>query len=82
MGNGSTKLLGHKQGWIVLITRSQSVQLGLTLPELLIGIAILGILASVGLPSFQSWMVDTKIRTAAESIQNGLQRARPALNLF
>ncbi len=76
MGNGSTKLLGHKQGWIVLITRSQSVQLGLTLPELLIGIAILGILASVGLPSFQSWMVDTKIRTAAESIQNGLQRAR------
>lgn len=76
MGNGSTRMLGYKQGWIVLITRSQSVQLGLTLPELLIGIAILGILASVGLPGFQTWMVDTKIRTAAESIQSGLQRAR------
>jgi type IV fimbrial biogenesis protein FimT len=73
-------MLDYKQGWIVLIICSKSVPLslqrGLTLPELLIGIAILGILASVGLPSFQTWMVDTKIRTATESIQNGLQRAR------
>ncbi len=76
MGNGHHELLGYKQGRIVLTTRPQSVQLGLTLPELLIGIAILGILASVGLPSFQSWTVDTKIRTAAESILSGLQRAR------
>lgn len=52
------------------------MQLGLTLPELLIGIVILGLLASVGLPSFQSWMADLKIRTAAESILSGLQRAR------
>lgn len=60
----------------MLIARLQSAQLGLTLPELLLGITILGILASVGLPSFQSWTVDTKIRTAAESVLNGLQRAR------
>jgi type IV fimbrial biogenesis protein FimT len=44
--------------------------------ELMIGIAILAILASVAVPSFQSWLQNTQIRNAAESILSGLQRAR------
>jgi len=44
--------------------------------ELMIGIAILAILSAVAVPSFQSWLQNSQIRNAAESILNGLQRAR------
>lgn len=49
---------------------------GVTLIELMIGIAIVAILLSMGLPSFRTWIQNSKIRTAAESVQNGLQIAR------
>ena len=44
--------------------------------ELLIGIAIIGILLALAAPNFAVWIQNSKIRTAAESIQNGLQLAR------
>lgn len=53
-----------------------SKQRGVTLIELMIGIAIMAILLAVGLPGFKVWMLNTQIRTATESIQNGLQLAR------
>lgn len=53
-----------------------SSQRGATLVELLIGIAIVGLLMAVGLPSYTAWIQNTKIRTAAESVLNGLQLAR------
>lgn len=49
---------------------------GFTLIELMIGIAILAVLISVALPEFSTWIQNTKIRTAAESVQTGLQLAR------
>lgn len=49
---------------------------GVSLIELMIGLTILSILLFEGLPSFAAWMQNTQIRTAAESIQNGLQMAR------
>lgn len=51
-------------------------QRGVSLIELMVGIAILGILAALATPSYTAWIQNTKIRTAAESIQNGLQIAR------
>ncbi len=57
---------------------SKSVQFGYSLIELLVGVAILGILATVAVPEFKIWIHNTQIRNAAESIVNGLQLARAA----
>jgi type IV fimbrial biogenesis protein FimT len=48
----------------------------MTLIELMIGLAIFGILMFLGLPSYSAWIQNTKIRNAAESVQIGLQLAR------
>ena len=49
---------------------------GFTLVELMIAVAVLSILLSVGVPSLKAWILNTKIRTTAEAMQNGLQLAR------
>lgn len=49
---------------------------GFSLIELIIGIVIMSILLAAALPSFTAWIQNAKIRTAAESLQNGLQLAR------
>jgi len=49
---------------------------GFTLIELLVGLSIFGILIVSALPSYTAWIQNTKIRNAAESVQNGLQLAR------
>lgn len=54
----------------------QATQQGVTLVELLVGIAIVGILLAVGIPSFTGWIQNTQVRTAAESMLTGLQLAR------
>lgn len=42
----------------------------------MIGLIILAILLSAGLPAFSLWIQNTQNRTAAESLLNGLQLAR------
>ncbi len=49
---------------------------GFSLIELLVTLAILGVLLALAAPSFSAWIGNTRIRTTAESIQNGLQLAR------
>jgi type IV fimbrial biogenesis protein FimT len=49
---------------------------GVTLIELLVALSIFAILVLIGIPSFQQWLLNTRVRTAAESIQNGLRYAR------
>ena len=51
-------------------------QRGTSLIELSIGLVIVAILIAAGLPSFSAWIQNSQIRTAAESLQNGLQIAR------
>jgi type IV fimbrial biogenesis protein FimT len=49
---------------------------GFSLMELIVGMAILGILMSLGIPAFSDWMRNARVRTTAESVLNGLQLAR------
>jgi type IV fimbrial biogenesis protein FimT len=49
---------------------------GFSLIELIVGMAILGILMSIGIPAFSDWMRNARVRTTAESVLNGLQLAR------
>lgn len=53
--------------------RSQS---GVTLIELLIGMAVIAIALNFALPSYATWIQNLQIRNAAQSILNGLQLAR------
>lgn len=49
---------------------------GFTLIEFMIAVTIIGILFGLGIPSFRAWLQNAQIRTATESMQNGLQLAR------
>ena len=49
---------------------------GFSLVELMVTIAILAILLILGVPTYEQWIRNTRIRNAAESIQNGLRLAR------
>lgn len=50
--------------------------MGFSLIELLIGVAILGLLMSFAAPNLRAWILNAQIRNAAESIVSGLQQAR------
>ena len=51
-------------------------QRGVSLVELAVGLAIIGALLALAAPSYSAWIQNTKIRTTAEGILNGLQLAR------
>lgn len=48
----------------------------MTLVELMVGIAILGIISAIAVPSYTEFIANTQIRSTTESIRNGLQVAR------
>lgn len=49
---------------------------GFTLIEMMIVVVIIGIATILGIPSYRAWMQNTQIYNAAESAQNGLQKAK------
>lgn len=49
---------------------------GVTLIELMIGLAIVAIVLALGVPSFSVWIQNSRLRNAAESILSGMQLAR------
>lgn len=49
---------------------------GFNLIELLTGVAVLGVLVAIGLPSLSAWIQNAQIRTAAEGVMSGLNLAR------
>jgi type IV fimbrial biogenesis protein FimT len=49
---------------------------GFTLIEAMITLAVLSLLLMLGLPSMNTWLQNSQLRAAAESIQSGLQFAR------
>lgn len=48
----------------------------MSLVELVVGLVIIGALLALAMPSYTAWIQNTKIRTTAEAILNGLQLAR------
>jgi type IV fimbrial biogenesis protein FimT len=61
---------------LALPTKRMRKPNGFSLIELAVALTILTIAVMIGLPSFQEWIRNAQIRTAAESIKNGLQAAR------
>ena len=51
-------------------------QSGVTLIELVVGLAVFAILLGIAIPNFSTFIQNSKIRTSAEAIQNGLSLAR------
>lgn len=49
---------------------------GFSLIELMVIVAIVGVLAVIGLPSYNTWVQNSRVRNGAESILDGLQLAR------
>lgn len=50
--------------------------LGFSLIELMVAITVFGLIAAYAIPSFSSWIQDTKTRTITESLQNGIRLAQ------
>ena len=59
-----------------MLSRRQTGAAGFTLIEMMIAIAILGILTAVALPSYSQWIANTRVRTVASGLQNGLMLAK------
>jgi type IV fimbrial biogenesis protein FimT len=51
-------------------------QLGVTLIELLVGVAIVALVMALAMPSYSTWLQNSRLRGGAESILAGLQLAR------
>lgn len=60
----------------MLTTSASRRHSGTTLIEALIALTILGIVLALAAPAVGDWLKNAQIRTAAESLQDGLQQAR------
>lgn len=49
---------------------------GFSLVELLVGMAIMGVLLALALPSFSDWMLNIRLRNQADEVLGALQKAR------
>jgi len=61
---------------VLAASLSRSRSAGFTLTELMLAIVVMGVLVATGLPSFTQMLRNSQVRAAAESIANGIQRAR------
>lgn len=71
--DGQCSVLGDQAGWIML---TKSKQRGISLIELMVGIVIVSLLFALAATSYSGWIQNQQIRTAAESILNGIQVTR------
>ncbi|GAB3263153.1 pilus assembly FimT family protein [Chitinimonas naiadis] len=49
---------------------------GFSLLELMVVVVIIGVLTAIGVPSYRTWVENSKIRTLTDSLQDGLRYAR------
>jgi len=76
MGCHVVLLLDCQYRWGMLMPALPSRAQGISLIELMVGLAIVAIALATGVPSFGEWLRNARVRSAAESIQSGLQFAR------
>jgi len=58
------------------VLKMRTSQRGFNLIEVMISLTVLGILISLGAPSFGEWLQNQQIRAATEAVVNGMQVAR------
>jgi type IV fimbrial biogenesis protein FimT len=58
------------------VLKIKSFHYGVSLVEIMIGLAIMAILLVAGAPSFSTFLQNSQIRNAAEALQNGMTLAR------
>lgn len=51
-------------------------QAGMSIVEVLVAMVVLAVMLTAAVPAYTAWVQNTQIRTAAESIKNGIQLAR------
>ena len=59
---------------MTLVQQKQNIK-GFTLLELLVIIAIIGVVAGMGLPQFEKWSIERLVRTQAEKVASILSVA-------
>ncbi len=59
-----------------MLSRSGSLPRGFTILELMVVITVMGLLLMVAVPGMQSWLMNGRVRTTAEALQNGLRLAQ------
>lgn len=77
-------LLDHEEGADVLMGSARAPEpagarcavRGFTLIELVVTIALLGVLLTLSLPGFMTWIRNSQVRTAADALQGGLRTAQ------
>jgi type IV fimbrial biogenesis protein FimT len=52
------------------------MQHGITMIEVMVTVAIIAVVTAIGIPNLSSWVQNTQVRSAAESVLIGLQHAR------
>jgi type IV fimbrial biogenesis protein FimT len=69
-------LIMNRAAVMSMPTQRRAAARGVSMIEVIVTVTILGLLLVAVMPSIGSWMRNTEIRNAAESIQNGLNKAR------
>ena len=59
-----------------MLRRRQCRQRGMTIVELMVTISILALLLFLAAPDFRTWILNTRVRSVAEALQNGVRQAQ------
>ena len=60
----------------MLASKRHRRQRGVNLIEVIVALVVLGVLLALGMPAVGDWMASLRLRNAAESMRDGLERAR------